>query len=170
MTLDEGIAKSHDSRLTAEKAEALGKASPAQLEALTNYRRILAESLGLSGKDKIVGTPIEQKLQYGEMLPGQIGLGNIDLNKRPVYMKFSKGTPEIRTENSITIDDGLGFVNIPTIVNGEQLSPEDAVMVYKLTGRHLGKFSRNGGIEPWKDAANAAEQLHLKQQSRYTGN
>lgn len=115
------------------------------------------------------------KFQYGPMTPHQTGLGNIDLDNRPInIMPHQEGEaigqfPTIRTEESITVGDGLGFVNIPTIINGMKYSNEDAIMHYKLTGQHLGKFAPSGIKEPWSDADKAANAIHLRQEKMYTG-
>lgn len=64
---------------------------------------------------------------------------------------------------------GLGFVNIPTIINGMKYSNKDAIMHYKLTGQHLGKFAPSGIKEPWSEADKAANDIHLRQEKMYTG-
>lgn len=86
---------------------------------------------------------------------GMLQPGNIDLNNRPVFFG-SDGS--YRTENSISVSTDAGEVLIPTVVNGKQVSDEDAIKHYQQTGENLGVF-----VSP--DAADAyAEQLHLRNQ------
>jgi len=125
--------------------------------------------------------PFKQKLQYGEKTPHQTGLGNIDLEKRIInivpaekgneWYKDPFGHPIFRTEESITVDNpnGLGYVNIPTIVGGNKYNDKDAVMHYMLTGKHLGTFNGDGSMTPWKEASDSAYNVHITQQNRYTG-
>jgi hypothetical protein len=120
-------------------------------------------------------TRAETLAQYGNPTPNQRGLGNINLDNRSIYVDGTGmqnnplGSPEIRTENSATIEDGLGYVNIPTVINGKQYPLKDAIDYYRMTGQHLGKFNAVGeGFQPWSEADANAEAIHLRQQSQYT--
>jgi hypothetical protein len=64
--------------------------------------------------------------------------GNIDLNARPV-VKMSDG--RIATVRSMSINVDGQEVLIPTVSDdGRILSDDQAVDLYRRTGRHLGKF------------------------------
>ena len=83
--------------------------------------------------------------------------GNLDLNGRVIF----KGQDDFRTENSISIGTDQGEVVIPTVVNGQQLTPEQAIQYYEQTGQHLGTFATPA------DAEKYAEMLHRRQESYY---
>lgn len=87
------------------------------------------------------------------------GLGNINLNNRPV-VKNPDGS--ISTVRSISFQDKDGKeVLIPTVINGKIVSDDEAINYYYKTGEHLGKFN---SIE---DANNYAIQLHKDQEKQY---
>jgi hypothetical protein len=89
---------------------------------------------------------------------GQLAPGNLDLNARRV---FNAPDGSYRTENSMSIGTDAGEVLIPTVVNGRQLSEEQAIEHYMRTGESLGTFSS-------PDAANRyAQTLHERQATRY---
>lgn len=87
-----------------------------------------------------------------------IAPGNINLDARKVY-RGADGS--IRTENSISIGTDRGEVLIPTVVDGIQLSEDEAVQHYWDTGENLGTFATP------EDANNYADQLHLRQDRVY---
>lgn len=85
--------------------------------------------------------------------------GNIDLNKRKVL----KDGGDIKTENSITIGADGKHIIIPTVVDGVQLSEDDAIDHFFDTGEHLGMYD---------DAAQAdkmANNIHIRQGNYYNG-
>jgi len=82
----------------------------------------------------------------------------LDLNDRRVYRG---GEDDYRTENSISIGTDLGEVLIPTVVNGQQLTEDEAIRHYEQTGEHLGVFSSPGAADHYADA------LHLRQEKHY---
>lgn len=90
---------------------------------------------------------------------GLLETGNIDINNRPV-MKNPDGS--ISTEQSITIGiDGGKQVLIPTIINGQKVSNEQAIEHFKKTGEHLGIFDSPENADAYGNA------LHERQAQFY---
>lgn len=91
---------------------------------------------------------------------GQYGLGNIDLYNRP-QVRNADGS--ISTVRSMSFNDGLNEVLIPTVSHdGRILSEDEAIDNYFRTGRYLGKFKT-------VDEANKyAQRLHNEQDRYYT--
>lgn len=87
-----------------------------------------------------------------------IAPGNLDLDKRKVLRTPDGG---YRTENSISIGTDKGEVLIPTVVNGRQLTQQQAVEHFYKSGEQLGTFSTPGA------ATSYAQQLHQRQAGRY---
>jgi len=107
-------------------------------------------------------------LQKKEVMTGGItkpapepnyGSGNIDLNNRPVYKV--PGKDEVRTVNSMSFEENGKEILVSTIINGQQVSNEEAINHYHQTGEFLGKF------DSIDEANKYAEQLHLDQQKQY---
>lgn len=86
--------------------------------------------------------------------------GNIDLTARPVVNNPDGSVSTIR---SISISTDEGEVLIPTIVNGQPVSEEEAIAHYRETGEHLGIFENE------QIATAYAQQLH-NQEARRTDN
>lgn len=85
--------------------------------------------------------------------------GNIDLTARP---KVRTPDGDIATVRTMGIHDNGLEVNIPTVSDdGRLLSDDEAVELYRRTGKHLGKYR---SVE---EAGAAAEQLHLDQEKMY---
>lgn len=106
------------------------------------------DSFGVSASDLIPRQPSSMMEQ-----------GNIDLSNRPVVQNADGSISTVKT---ISIEEDGAEVLIPTISDdGKELSEDDAVSLYRKTGRHFGKFST-------VDAANRyAEQLHNQQAEMY---
>lgn len=84
--------------------------------------------------------------------PGLLEPGNIDIYHRP---QVANEDGSISTILSMTAGvDGGKVVLLPTIVNGQKLSPKDAFEYYRHTGENLGVFGS-------QDAADAYDkQMH----------
>lgn len=85
--------------------------------------------------------------------------GNIDLNSRQV-VKNRDGS--ISTVRSMSFNfDGVEVL-LPTIADdGSELTPEQAVALYRKTGKHLGKFRTSDA------ATDYANKLHEAQSVQY---
>lgn len=85
--------------------------------------------------------------------------GNIDINNRPVIQN-NDGT--FSTEESLSFQDENGFeIVVPTIVNGQRLTPDEAINYYYQTGQQLGVFRTP------QEAEKYANNLHLRQERKY---
>jgi hypothetical protein len=92
---------------------------------------------------------------------GIMGLGNIDLENRPVVHN-PDGT--ISTVRSMSANFGDGEVLMPTVSDdGRLLSNDEAVNLYRQTGQHLGIFDTP------ENASAYAEALHNAQAKMYRG-
>lgn len=89
---------------------------------------------------------------------GMLAPGNIDLDNRQVY-RAPDGT--IRTENSISIGTDAGEVLIPTIINGKQVSDDEAIEHFERTGENLGTFATPAAADIY------AKGLHNRQAWHY---
>lgn len=90
---------------------------------------------------------------------GVVEPGNIDLLNRPI-LQNEDGT--ISTERSFSINEDGVEILLPTVINGRIVSEDEAIEHYHRTGEHLGKF------ETVEAAEQAAEQIHLEQEERYS--
>lgn len=84
--------------------------------------------------------------------------GNIDLDNRSVIVQEDGS---ISTELSFSVEiDGLEVL-LPTVIDGQIVSENDAINHYHETGEHLGMFSNPETAEMY------AYVLHLRQQQKY---
>ena len=92
---------------------------------------------------------------FSQVVPKVVG--NIEIEGRPQVQNEDGSVSTVRT---ISIEeDGLEVV-IPTVVNGEVVSEEEAIDHYHETDEHLGKF---GTVE---DAVQFAEDLHKSEEAK----
>lgn len=93
----------------------------------------------------------------GHVVPGLITPGNIDVSKLPAVPNPDGG---VSTVLSMSFEqDGKEYL-IPTVVNGQIVSRDEAIVSFQQTGKHLGVF---------KDAKSAtayAQQLHENEAQR----
>jgi hypothetical protein len=93
---------------------------------------------------------------------GVVERGNVDLAARPRVQV--PGTKDIATVRSMGINVDGNEVLIPTVSDdGRLLSPQQAIDLYRKTGRHLGVFKDR------KSADAYAEALHQQQAKDYRG-
>lgn len=90
--------------------------------------------------------------------PGMLEPGNIDLHNRTA-VENSDGSISTVRSISVGFDDGVYL--IPTVVDGEVVSDEEAIAHYKETGEHLGKFADEAAADAY------AQQLHEDQSAEY---
>lgn len=90
---------------------------------------------------------------------GLIEAGNINLANRPI-VENPDGSFSTVESKSFNIDGQE--VLLPTISDdGKRLTDEQVINLYKMSGRHLGKFSSS------EAATRYAEQLHKEQEKQY---
>ena len=97
---------------------------------------------------------------------GRFGRGTIDLLDRKVYIQPDGS---ISTENSFSFyDDEIGKeVLIPSIINGRQVSDNDAIDYYYATKRIDGVGKHLGTFDTPEEATDYAERLHERQDRVY---
>lgn len=89
---------------------------------------------------------------------GQYGKGNIDLWNRPVV---KNGDGSVSTVKSFSTNIDGQEVLLPLIVNGKEVSEEEAIQHYLDTGEYLGKF------DSIADADAYGRMLHNQQEALY---
>ena len=112
-----------------------------------------------SASDRSRGKSPMATLTSGGAAPaGLVTPGNLDLNARKV---FNGPSGDYRTENSMSIGTEQGETLIPTVVNGRQLTEQEAIDHYMQTGENLGMFRTP------EDSDRYAQALHERQAVRY---
>jgi hypothetical protein len=116
-----------------------------------SYIDLLPELPNWSGLLEPSTTAIEYNPWEGRVSPGNLKIdGRIEL-PRP--------DNSISTMSTITIGlDGGKAALIPTVINGIQLSPEEAIQVFKDTGEHFGIFDSEASANKYD------EQMHNEHQ------
>jgi hypothetical protein len=120
----------------------------------TVIRRMLSDRQDISAKAYFDSLTRKDKNLPPKSFPGLIKYSNIEFSKLKVFNNEVGGT---KTVKSMGISDDKGReILIPTVDpdTGEDLSPQEAVIMHKRTGRHLGIF------ESPKSADEYASKFH----------
>lgn len=118
---------------------------------------------GMAGKDPYsdFADPYGDAAEVVPEPTGQRVAGNIDIHARPVVHN-ADGT--ISTVRSMSFGTDQGDVLIPTVADdGRMLSEQEAIDLYRRTGRHLGIFDSPGAATAY------AKSLHEQQSQEYAG-
>lgn len=94
---------------------------------------------------------------------GLVSKATADFNNRKVLRtKDEEGNEVIKTVQTMTLetDDGK-FIVLPTIIDGKEFSPEDAIAYSKKTGKHFGVFDSQ------EHADDFAQKLHENHAVQY---
>ena len=121
-----------------------------------------------SESNDILNNMIKNKINNNSLNTSDYGIGNIDLNNRPVYKNEDGSISTVRSM-SFWDDDEQKEILVPTIAfdkDGKAISltDDEAIDRYYKTGEYLGKFDN------YKEADKYAEKLHESQEKIYTNN
>jgi hypothetical protein len=131
-----------------------------QTAALLSGKAGTALSKPTSLAQQLSGDPL---FSLGGQFPGMAEPGNLDLNARKIYHGRNRDQPNVdfRTEKSMSIGTDEGEYLIPTVVNGQQLTEEQAIQHFYETGEHLGRFATPDSADTY------ANMLHRRQEKVY---
>lgn len=155
------------------------KGAETQLESNKNYKMRNQEQFYTSPKvseiaktqskfeNNILNNKIKNDINTNKR-NSDYGIGNIDLNNRPIYHNEDGSISTVRSM-SFWDDDEQKEILVPTVAtdkNGKAvlLTDDEAINRYYETGEYLGKFN------DYKEADRYAEQLHENQDKLYTNN
>lgn len=158
------------------------KGAETQLESNKNYKmnnerqfynsRNVSDIVKAQAKSEnsndLLNSMIKKKINNNLPKKSDYGIGNIDLNNRPVYKNEDGSISTVRSM-SFWDDDEQKEILVPTIAfdkNGKAISltNDEAIDRYYETGEYLGKF------DDYKEADKYAEKLHENQEKIYTNN
>lgn len=158
------------------------KGAETQLESNKNYKmnnerqfynsRNVSDIVKAQAKSEnsndLLNSMIKKKINNNLPKKSDYGIGNIDLNNRPVYKNEDGSISTVRSM-SFWDDDEQKEILVPTIAfdkNGKAISltNNEAIDRYYETGEYLGKF------DDYKEADKYAEKLHENQEKIYTNN
>lgn len=158
------------------------KGAETQLESNKNYKmnnerqfynsRNVSDIVKTQAKSEnsndLLNSMIKKKINNNLPKKSDYGIGNIDLNNRPVYKNEDGSISTVRSM-SFWDDDEQKEILVPTIAfdkNGKAISltNDEAIDRYYETGEYLGKF------DDYKEADKYAEKLHENQEKIYTNN
>ena len=91
---------------------------------------------------------------------GQFGKGNIDLWNLPVVQNEDGSVSTVESMSFYDADEDKEIL-VPTVINGEHVSQDEAEEHYYETGEYLGKFDTT------EEADEYAQQLHEQQENMY---
>lgn len=108
---------------------------------------------------------LQEQLEKKSKNKSNYGIGNIDLNNRPIYQNEDGSISTVRSM-SFWDDNENKEILVPTIAfdekgNAISLTNDEAIQRYYQTGEYLGKF------DDYKDADKYAEKLHRQQDKLY---
>ena len=158
------------------------KGAETQLESNKNYKmnnerqfynsRNVSDIVKAQAKSEnsndLLNSMMKKKINNNLPKKSDYGIGNIDLNNRPVYKNEDGSISTVRSM-SFWDDDEQKEILVPTIAfdkNGKAISltNDEAVDRYYETGEYLGKF------DDWREADKYAERLHKEQDKLYSNN